>query len=302
MVRNQDNAAEENEKEYANLLRQERFKDKAQQLYAPKFDPFLIQQNNRIDISGKEASARLHGGKRASNTTQFGYKKEQNLADDNFDINKSRKRGKGNKNGREREWARSIKAVKRVARVSELGLGLSGGGDLADVFGDIGDIAEAVEGGTDLSGPGGARRLGSNLAGRKAGNIAQKRGLSGGKSAALGGALSGALQGEGVGGIAKGALSWYFLYIAFGALFTLIGSIPALLYLDFHYIMSKFGSKIFGEMFLWQKLVLLVANIVAFFVITLILAVIIVTSDPCLLADSIGTWWSGLFGVVCGVF
>lgn len=94
-------------------------------------------------------------------------------------------------------------------------------------------------------------------------NKHQKRGVSGGKSAALGGAISGALQGEGVGGIAKKAFSYYLLYIAFGLLPTLLGSIPALVYLDIHYIMSKFGIKFFTEMLLWQKLTLAVTNVLA---------------------------------------
>jgi len=259
-------------------------------------------QQSRIDTPEKEmeAAARLRRARQTSRVPQTDDDAGHDLALDDSKINELGKQEEDDQDEKEQEWMRRMNMARRAARVAELGSRLYGQGDLADAFGDIGDIAGAGEEGAD-AGPGAVRRVGSNLAGSKAGKIAQKRGLSGGKSAALGGALSGALQGEGVGGIAKGALSWYLLYIAFGALFTLVGSIPALLYLDFHYIMSKFGSKIFGEMFLWQKLVLLFANIMAFFVIMIIVVFIVIMVEPCLLADSIGTWWADLFGVVCKV-
>lgn len=303
MVRDQNDTTGEKEREYANLLRQEQLRDRVQQMYAPDFD-FTppIQQNSKIDTPEKEreAAARLRRARQTSKVPQTDDNVGQNLASDDSKLDEIGKQEEDDQNEKEQEWTRRMNMARHAARVAELGSRLYGQGNLADAFGDIGDIAGAGEGGAD-AGPDAVRRVGSNLAGSKAGKIAQKRGLSGGKSAALGGALSSALQGEGVGGIAKGALSWYLLYIAFGALFTLVGSIPALLYLNFHYIMSKFGSKIFGEMFLWQKLVLLFANIMAFFVIMIIVVFIVIIADPCILADSVGTWWADIFGVVCKV-
>lgn len=178
------------------------------------------------------------------------------------------------KKGSEQNWARKMRLAQQAAKIGKYGAYATGRLSLAR---SLGDIEEAAEAGSSAQGktPEEAATLGSNIAGSRAGKIAEGRGMTGGKSAALGGAVAGALQGEGVADIGKNAVSWYLLWIAFGALFTLYGSIPALIYLDFHYLMSKFGSKIFGEMFLWQKIVLALANIL-FIVAVLILIIIII--------------------------
>jgi len=176
--------------------------------------------------------------------------------------------------GKEQDWARKMRLAQQAAKLGKYGAYATGQTRLARA---LGDISEASEAGASAEGetPEETRKIGSNLAGRQAGIMAKRRGMAGGKSAALGGAVAGALQGEGVADIGKNAISWYLLWIAFGALFTLYGSIPALIYLDFHYLMSKFGSKIFGEMFFWQKIVLALANIL-FIVAVLILIIILI--------------------------
>lgn len=100
--------------------------------------------------------------------------------------------------------------------------------------------------------------------------VPQTKGAAGSKA----GAVVGALEGEGIGGVAETLVSQRLLWVAFVALFTLVGSIPALLYLDFHYIMSKGGSKWFSEMFIWQKIVLALANFLFLFVLIIALALI----------------------------
>ena len=164
---------------------------------------------------------------------------------------------------KEKKHLERLQMLNRAARLSQAGLYAAGYEDLADVAGDVGELSgSALK--HEEGEPGALRKGASNVVGSQAGKLANKKyGIGGGKAAALGGAVSGALKGEGVGGIAKTSVSWYLLYIAFGALFTIVGSVPALLYLDFHYVMSKLGSKLFGEMFLWQKIVLLGANLLA---------------------------------------
>ena len=201
----------------------------------------------------------------------------------------------------EQQYMHRLNAVRRVARVGELASAMYGQGGLSDAFGGVADVAGAGAEGGYGNVAGAARRVGSNYAGKKTSEFAKSKGVSTGRSAAMGGALSSALQGEGATGIAKGAANWYLLAIAFGALFTVVGSLPALLYLNFHFVMSKFGSKIFGELFVWQKVTLLFANMIAFFLTGLITFIFIVIADPCLLVDAIGTWWSKLFEVVCAV-
>lgn len=206
----------------------------------------------------------------------------------------------------EQAWMRKMDLARRSARLAESTLRMSGRGDLANVFKDVGDIAEAGEGG-DEDGASFSRKLGSNMAGTRASKIAQARGLQRSKAAAVGGGLSSALQGENAVGIAKGAASWYLLDVAFGALLTLVGFIPALLYLNFHYIMSKFGSKLFGELFFLQKLMLLFANIFAFVVIMVIFLWISIMidayTDPLSLVQTFGSiilevFWGVIKGVV----
>lgn len=128
----------------------------------------------------------------------------------------------------------------------------------------------------------------------------QTKGAVGGKV----GTVAGALRGRGVGGVAETMVSQRLLWVAFGALFTLIGSIPALLYLDFHYIMSKMGSKWFLEMFVWQKIVLAVANLLFLFALIIALALISViycAINPTCLLKNTGGIWEGLKIIVGAV-
>lgn len=195
----------------------------------------------------------------------------------------------------QREWAKKMQRIQRTARVGKYGAYATGHIKLAR---ELGEVEEAMEEGEMPGIESTDSNLASNLAGRQASKIAGRRGAGGGKAAAIGGAVAGALQGEGVTDIGKTSFSWYRLWVAFVALFTLVGSIPALLYLDFHYIMSKGGSKWFSEMFIWQKIVLALANLLFLFVLIIALALISViycTLNPtaCLLKNP--DWlWEGL--------
>src|SRR5258708_4905624 len=135
-------------------------------------------------------------------------------------------------------------------------------------------------------------------AGQSAGKFAEKAAsLGAGSEAALAGAVAGALRGEGVGGVAKSAWSTFILWFAFGFLTldiilspTIVSLIPAaiaLLYLDFHWIMSKFGSKIFGRMNLFQQIALLFANLIVA-IIPLVFIVIIYSGYWAACSDASG--------------
>src|SRR3989344_3248581 len=175
---------------------------------------------------------------------------------------------------------RLLKAGKYAMRVGQVGAYLAGQHDLADEFRE--GAHSFKEGGTGHHGAG--RKAASSFAGGQAQKFAEGKGLgrkalnktkyggkvgkmSGGKSAALGGAVSGALQGEGVKDIAKSAASWYFVYAAFAAFYasilTLVGWVLPFLYLNFHFVASKFGSKLFGEMSIAQKVQLAAIDMVA---------------------------------------
>ena len=161
------------------------------------------------------------------------------------------------------KYSKQLKTIRRVAAAGSALAKASGHKELAEGLGELANASkEASEGG-----PEGLRKAGSNIAGKGAGVLAEGAlGISGGSGAALGGAVSSALQGEGLKGVAEGAISWYFLYIAFALLVDPITFYPALIYLDFHYLMSKFGSKLFGQLGLIQKLILLGANILGIIV------------------------------------
>lgn len=175
---------------------------------------------------------------------------------------------------KEQKWAKGLEATKNAARLVALGAYIAGHPELGESLLEGGQLSKE---GTLPKGEraGALRKAGSNISGKVAGAAAKhKYKVGGGKAAAIGGAVSSALKGEGVSGIAKGAVSWYLLYIAFGALVTVVGFIPGLIYLDFHYIMSKFGSKIFGEMSLWQKISLAFANVVGFMIVFVFLVIV----------------------------
>ncbi|MBX4191621.1 MAG: hypothetical protein KW804_02380 [Candidatus Doudnabacteria bacterium] len=124
-----------------------------------------------------------------------------------------------------------------------------------------------------------ANKLGQNAvnnaakAGQQAGNLAGKAAaMGGGSEAAMAGAIAGAVRGEGVGGIVKSSLSSVILWFWFGfltlgvitspAVVPILLALVAVAYLDFHFMMSKFGFKIFGSMNLLQKGILFVANLI----------------------------------------
>ena len=160
------------------------------------------------------------------------------------------------------DWVAKLGYTEKILKVAEEIATLTGREDIAEIAQELRGVIDPNE----LNGikdAGALRNTASNLAGNYAAKKAENLGgLAGNKAAALGGAVSGALQGEGVGGIVKTGASWYVLYIAFGALFTLVGSIPALLYLNIHYLLSKMGVSWFATMNIKQKATLLLADIV----------------------------------------
>lgn len=186
----------------------------------------------------------------------------------------------------------------RYAKVAGLAAEAAGYDVAGEALSDVGEIAEGS------SQPGYTRRVGANFAGwMTARKLSAPKeppkgerkgyGMSGGKAAAVGGAVSAALQGEGAAGIARGSANWYVLYTAFGALFTIAGSIPALLYLDFHYLMSTFGSKLFNPLTQWQRTVLGFANALAAVFVLLAVAqwTILVVVTTCMINHPLRAWW-----------
>jgi hypothetical protein len=179
--------------------------------------------------------------------------------------------------------------LQKIAKVGSKAARLAGQGGLANLL----DEGSNVAGTNDPA----ARRFAANQVGKKVGalgreginKLGQNRvaaagakgadklskaasNMGAGGEAAIAGAVSGALQGEGVSGVVKSAWSWYVLWFMFGFLTLDIILAPtivslllaglALIYLDFHFLMSKFGFKIFGPMNLPQKIYLMVANLI----------------------------------------
>ncbi|HYV33462.1 MAG TPA: hypothetical protein VE973_01265 [Candidatus Limnocylindria bacterium] len=204
-------------------------------------------------------------------------------------------------------------------------------------FEEVGDMAELIRDGLhngtlsaqDLkNGDAGAiRRNLARGAGNFASDIAEGKGKKGaalnaliGKgtldsasAAGLGGAVSAALQGEGAVGIAESAGSWYIIDFAIPSLITPWSPL-ALLYLDFHYIAAKFGSKLFRMPSLWQRVIIWTANIVYVIGIGIIILLLFfeVCNDP-IYSRVIGTTTNtgyigkaqGLIfgsGEICGAF
>lgn len=188
----------------------------------------------------------------------------------------------------EKNREKQLRRMRALARAAEVGAYISGQHDLAEGLGAAAEGAHAYGEGAGQR-AGGMRKAGGNLAGSQAAKFAKRRGTSGGKAAGIGGAVAGAIQGGSAKDIAKSAASWYLLWLAFGALFTLVGSIPALIYLNFHFVMSKLGSKLFGEMTFLQKLGLLAADFIAIFLILIVIVVpIAVIAGMCDSSSDIG--------------
>jgi hypothetical protein len=136
-----------------------------------------------------------------------------------------------------------------------------------------------------------------NRAGQKGADMVQKAAgkLGGGSEAALVGAVSGALKGEGVGGVVRSALSSWVLWVAFGFIgFGVITSptiagilfaVVAIIYLDFHFIMNKFGSKFFGPMNRPQKVTLAAAHGVVLIIPILFIAIYFTVTSCTYTAD-----------------
>jgi hypothetical protein len=175
--------------------------------------------------------------------------------------------------------AKHYKAMLQLAtEIAEL----TGNDDVADVLKDI-DGQVDPEALANAS-PEERSALASNMAGRSAALAARHAGklsggrvddLSGGKAAAIGGAVAGLAQGEGIVDIAKNSLSWYLLYLAFGSLYTFAGTIPALIYLNIHYIGSKLKIKWFTNMTVLQRTQLFIADILVTLAIAFVLAVLV---------------------------
>lgn len=118
------------------------------------------------------------------------------------------------------------------------------------------------------------------------------------KAAALRGAVEGLAQGD-IKKAAWLAACYYWLDIMFGILLavseTVIGSVLALLYLDFHYFMSKTGSRLFCEMSFTHKVFLVLANL--FVVAIMLFAIIILVAGWCFFTTStFSTIWQILRG------
>lgn len=147
-----------------------------------------------------------------------------------------------------------------------------------------------------------AGNVGWKVAGKLAGEGAkipfgrkiEGAGLGRGKAAAIGGAVAGALQGQGAKGIAVSAANWYVVDIAFGAMLTIVGFIPALLYLDFHYLMSVLGSKLFQPLFLWQKIALAIANFLVILIIALFFGIFVGICNLEGITGTVVRWMAGL--------
>lgn len=182
-------------------------------------------------------------------------------------------------------FAENIEQARKAARYAQYAAKVGGLDDYADFFGDLNELGKEA---SDTTAGGGRTAL-SNFAGKRAANIAQKGanvklprnksvkipgGMSAGGAAALGGAVAGALSGGGVKGIAGGAYSWWATRIAFGAMLTLVGFIPAVVYLDLHFALSKMGVKFFSPLFIWQRAALAIANLVLLLALLLIPAII----------------------------
>ena len=188
---------------------------------------------------------------------------------------------------------RRQKKIQKAARIGGDVARLAGYDDLADIL-DEGAEVSGQHHGDSLAGRAVTNKLGAKAAGYgrnaankwgaeqtgkaalagekvgKAADVASKMG--GGSEAAMAGAIAGALRGEGVGGVAKSAWSTWVLWFAFGFLglsvifsptiITIFTAAIALIYLDFHWLMSKLGSKVFGRMNVPQQVTLYFANLV----------------------------------------
>lgn len=171
--------------------------------------------------------------------------------------------------GEVEEVTKDVEILSKFTTLAEEIARLAGRSDVANILQDLqGTLDPEALKNAD---PGAVKNMAGNMAGKYAGKGAQALGkkfgknIGGGAAAGLGGAVAGAVEGEGGLDIAKNALSWYIVYIASGALWTLVGSIPALIYLDFHYFMSKLKIKWFTTLTLPQKMNLAAANIVIIF-------------------------------------
>jgi len=174
---------------------------------------------------------------------------------------------------------RRLKNFERGVKIAELGFAMHGGkvGDLGSLaLGSAGSLAGDVEDGNTVGH--GLRRIGSNIAGSQlARKLQSKKNLSLFKSQALGGAAATALQGGSLKDIAKSAWSWAILSIAFKGLWTGVGFLPSIIYLNIHNFFNKIGfNKTFGDMFLMQKLGLFFANFMLGLALFLILIIILV--------------------------
>ena len=166
---------------------------------------------------------------------------------------------------------RNKKRMSGLARAGQAAAALGGGiARLAGQKGLADALGNAGQAGNDLAKTGGA------LA--RAG--ARKGGLSSGAGAALGGGVQAAFQGEGVKGIAESATSAWVVNAVFVILiassFTLVGWVLPLMYLNFHFVMSKLGSKIFREMTFLQKIGLAAADLTVLFLLAILILVPVV--------------------------
>ena len=220
------------------------------------------------------------------------------------------------------------KKEERAKKLRRVGSKIGGQGDLADILGAVGGISGAIGVEKDEIAEK-LRRVESNIVGSEAARFAKGEGVirkgyeklaakkgykvpkkvGAGGAAAIGGAVSGLLQGEGVVGAGKNAISWYLKYAAFAALFTLVGFFPGLIYLNFHYIASKFGSKIFGSFTLIEKVMYWTANgiglvlIILVFVIALTPFIALCNLDGIAGAGTTVAKWTGILpSSVCDAF
>ena len=236
-------------------------------------------------LAGKSAMAERIG------QVHEGFKEISPLAEDIQQSFAKNSENSGVELNADVKFARNAERIQKVLKVTEKVAQLTGQEDIAAMAAELGGAAAAADG--KKSGTGGnivgaqAARIARDFPNSSTGKLVNKglgklgrnplvSGLSKGTSSVLGGAVAGAMQGEGSLGIAQNALSWYVVDIAVGSLLTPWSPV-ALIYLNFHYLASKFGSRWFRKPSLWQSLTILFANFAYIAGIILIFLLLMVT-------------------------
>ena len=138
------------------------------------------------------------------------------------------------------------------------------------------------------------------------GKSAGKSGTKGG-GAAGGAAVKAALAGEGAKGIAQSAASAWIVNAAIIALLDFfvswtIGSV-ALIYLNIHWILSAFGFKWFRPLAIWQKAIVIMADLLVIILAVLIIAIpLTIVYVGCNPMDTVGGITGAAIGIVSYIY